>query len=709
MTTCSKCGKELEEGTKFCDDCGAEIFETVFCPNCGEQTSTEFAFCESCGASLTEEAEGTSGDAPKEKKGILDRVKALPKKALMFGGIGIAALVVIVLAVSLFSGGKGKGNFGLYLKDSEIVYTNYKKDGAREITSRLLRDTSFSDYELSYAASRLSNFLALSADGKRIFYPDRLESNADGVTLCCREVNKPKKEPVKIDSDVTRYAINDKGTQVVYLKGNEGILYVHNLKDKEKLARGVSYFHATKDLKKIGYLNDENSYYVWTGGSDAVKLASDIGNIHYVAEDLSVIYYTKDGSLYKQATGGKAPEKEKIAGDVARVIAVYESGEVYYTKSGDSEKRLLDYVNDDMAAADAAVTEPIYPSYPSYPDEPSWWEYDNDEEYYAARAQYDATRTQLRQEYDTAVEAYNTAYEAYRAKENRDYLREALKDETLYDAAYTLYYFDGKTETVVTDTLASSDVSRASDKAVLALQLYAQSDVPEVKLSQVDSVYTVRDMVDAALHSTTEKYVAVGAALTALEREKATSFRISADGSAVYFLDDVSENGDGDLYKLPIKSGKVGKAEKYDTDVSDNGDIFFLDGKDKLAYYKDVKNQQGELFINHEKVDDDVRLWSLGCDEDGSAVVYYTDWNSDKGYGTLKVFKGGKKTKIADDVHDFYLVQGDNVLYISDYSTNHYTGTLNLYSKGKSKKVDDDVAALLRVYPDTVKGGYYGW
>ena len=42
MLTCTKCNKELSDGAKFCDGCGARIFETVFCPNCGKQTSTEF-------------------------------------------------------------------------------------------------------------------------------------------------------------------------------------------------------------------------------------------------------------------------------------------------------------------------------------------------------------------------------------------------------------------------------------------------------------------------------------------------------------------------------------------------------------------------------------------------------------------------------------------------------------------------------------------
>lgn len=97
MITCPKCNKELSDGTKFCDGCGAKIFKTIFCPNCGKQTSTEFAFCQSCGASVTETpTEEQPAAVPTEKK-------KLPKKAIMFGGIGVAVVAVLILVISLFS------------------------------------------------------------------------------------------------------------------------------------------------------------------------------------------------------------------------------------------------------------------------------------------------------------------------------------------------------------------------------------------------------------------------------------------------------------------------------------------------------------------------------------------------------------------------------------------------------------------------------
>ena len=55
MIRCPKCSKELENGTKFCDNCGTEIIETLYCPNCGKPVNQDSVFCQSCGAPLTEE------------------------------------------------------------------------------------------------------------------------------------------------------------------------------------------------------------------------------------------------------------------------------------------------------------------------------------------------------------------------------------------------------------------------------------------------------------------------------------------------------------------------------------------------------------------------------------------------------------------------------------------------------------------------------
>lgn len=88
MIICPKCKKELKDGSKFCDACGAKITDTIFCPNCGNKTSKESAFCEHCGTAIkknvTAETKAEEKSQNKEKRNF----DKLPKR-FRFGAIAI--------------------------------------------------------------------------------------------------------------------------------------------------------------------------------------------------------------------------------------------------------------------------------------------------------------------------------------------------------------------------------------------------------------------------------------------------------------------------------------------------------------------------------------------------------------------------------------------------------------------------------------------
>src|SRR6201996_6635458 len=59
--TCGRCGALVEDGSRFCEDCGAPVGA---CPACGEPTTPGKRFCRSCGTVLPGPAPGPAAAAP---------------------------------------------------------------------------------------------------------------------------------------------------------------------------------------------------------------------------------------------------------------------------------------------------------------------------------------------------------------------------------------------------------------------------------------------------------------------------------------------------------------------------------------------------------------------------------------------------------------------------------------------------------------------
>ena len=175
MIRCPKCNKELEDGSKFCDACGARIYEAIYCPNCGEPTSTEFAFCQKCGAPITEDIEVPADSAaPAQSQEKKSPLRALPGKAIALGGIAVIAVVAVVLVVtSLLSG--GSIDYSLYFKDGEIFYTDYTEEGTIELTSRFINADGASEISgdtWSSSAYSIGSYFLPGPSGSLCRWPD---------------------------------------------------------------------------------------------------------------------------------------------------------------------------------------------------------------------------------------------------------------------------------------------------------------------------------------------------------------------------------------------------------------------------------------------------------------------------------------------------------------------------------------------------------
>lgn len=734
---CPQCGEVVAPELSFCPKCGemitrkakkekpakpaVKVAECV-CPQCGSVVEADGAFCIQCGATLpgkktvkapAAEEKATSAEAAPKAKGfdfkafiapVVKKLKAVPKKVYMFVGIGLAVLLAVIILLSIL-GGMGDMDYVLYVKDNQLAFN----DGSEEknVTTGLYTINLGADGES--VAEEISAFIAKSKDGKRLFYPDRIgmdSSFGGGLPLYYRDLDNMGKDPVRVDSNVDTYAINPEGTKVVYLK-NDGGLYIHDLKEKDKIAGNVRGFVVSEDLKTVIYLNDSGAMYLWRSGEELQKLVSDVQSLHYITKDLSTVFFTKEDTLFKYVIA--EGQQIKIAENVEDIVAVYDSGKLYYTVKQTQSYTLMDYVNDDMAAQDANITQPEYPDYPSKPSRPYRYQYDSTEEYEEAYAQYEQDLEEYNAEYDRMRTEYEAARQAWREKQSRESLRENLRNWQEEGTVYTLFFYDGEKTSVAAEMMENSYIgSYAKEAPVLVTKVYVQESLAKVNLTEVESIYDLRDQVESALYGKTEVSIVAEANAKSLGNYDASNYKLAADGSFVCFF---VEAGDAyDLYKVSVTGVEIADAELYDTEVSRYG---FSIQNGKICYFKyyNDESRSGDLYVDKTEVDFDVLTYNVACV--GDSVLYFTDWNDYNGSGTLKVFKDSKKEKIAEDVSYYYAEDEKNILYLKDYELNEddaYTeGVLYRYNGSKSSQLAVEVDGLVLLSNNRMKGSNSVW
>ena len=749
MIHCPNCHKPLDDNALFCGSCGARVQPTVPCPRCGKESPAESVFCQSCGLPLnaasapTETPDQTPAgtadtpyaspiETPTTPAAPVESASpaavappvatpaaptvpasptvpaaapaAAPRKKGSKKWIGISAVIVAVIAVvaavavalPMFVG-KSASNYTFYLKDRELFYSDFSKQGAQQVTDRLDSDASVAD-SIS-ATYKLGKFTTMSKDGKTLFFADKIDTSDDGANLYYRNTDHPKQEATKIDYNVVCYWVNDNATIVIYMKDNGDYdLYQYDLKkmDKTKIDSGLQSRYSirvSKGGEKLVYLKSDHDLYLKDGNKDKEKLDSNVSSIENVSKDFSTVYYCKDDSLFKKTVGG---DRVKLTSDVSTVLKFYDSGEAYYLKKSNESVALSDYVYDDMKDADAAMTPPVYPEYPD------WRDYDDEDTYIEAYYTYPA-----------ALGDYQAASEVYQEKERRDSLRLQLENRKTDRSKYTLCYCGDSGETVLAEDYVPASIKAAAEGATVVFETYDRGPVSQVPLSKISSISEVQDWVDTALTDSASVtwYVAVKGNAVEITQDNVDRIRISDVGDAVYFVDAAPDTKDtnsaqkaGDLYRITVDGDQVQKAELYDRGVYDGS----FRGDNKFCYFKSVKQKSGELYINKVKVDDDVYTDDFRYYKKNDTLVYFADYNTDKGYGTVKMYKGGKTIKVVDDAHAFVFSPKGDVLYLTDYTSSN-KGTLFRFDGKKPQKIDEDVMALIPYFDAEDRESYRLW
>lgn len=613
-----------------------------------------------------------------------------PKRKGLVGWLGLVLMVILLFTTACSGEGQQKeASYALYVKDKEVFFTDFSKQEPWQITSKFFDYDGVENGDFRYMDG-MAFLFRLSKDGKMLFFPDKIVENyySYGIPIYYRNLKSAQEEVNKIDADVDSrdYTLNDAGTIVTYRKGSNGDLYQFDLETgkKEKYGNDVLSFNVSDDGQQLAYLDGHGGFYL-KSGEEKEKIDGDVSAEASMSSDFTTFYYVKDGSLYKKVLG---QERIKIASNVSNVLAVYDSGEIYYVKAEKQEMVMMELIEDDLASQDAAITRP------ERPQSPYRWYYSNSEEYEEA---YEA--------YKRENAAYEETYQRFQEKLKRDELRSYFAENKVGYLVYRLYYYDGVRETAVGDervSIVGEDYTyyyNCSPRIpVVVFKLYNLATYIKPKLSEIESLsYSAEYAIRDAFYELAKQYIAVKDQFMSIEESTAKNFKVAEDGKTIIFLSNVDLDemlGNGDLYRITISDNTIGKPELYDTDVYQYNVCFMADGK--LLYQKGHKGSRGDLYLDKEQIDYDVTLYAMEYNENCNEIIYRVDYNAEEGSGTLKLYKDGNVSKIADNVYDATILSNGEVLYLYDYSNSYHRGDLYLYRNGEAEKIDEDVTSLIK-------------
>ena len=246
-----------------------------------------------------------------------------PTKRFIIGGVILTlAVVAIVVAAFLLADIDRRPNYGLYVKNGSLYYTDLKGNPFL-ITSNLtasngnLPDV---EYDMRYCAT-------LSDNGSYLFFPQNMTISGEDVQtfdLCYQNIEKKERQTVLIAENVTDYHISDDAMTVTYLTADG--LYRYELKPAESnlVCANVFYYAVSDNSSRMIYLTGNNELFAQAAGYARVKIDNMVDEVLYVDDGFKNVIYRQENSLHKWVSGKGESE---ICADVIN-HTVYESGEV---------------------------------------------------------------------------------------------------------------------------------------------------------------------------------------------------------------------------------------------------------------------------------------------------------------------------------------------------------------------------------------------
>ncbi len=617
------------------------------CTKCHAALAEGSRFCNFCGTpqALTEvPAEedplaGTSEGGPAGSEGDSAVTVAPSKKRsrrLLLLILSASLLLLIAGAILLFIFFQPKpNNYILYIKDGDLYYSAVSEISPLQVTDGL----EALDPSAAFATT-------LTKDGKRLFYLDASRNADSGQALYCRDLTDPASAAQRIASDVLEYSVNDAGDCVTYLRSEQDtvVLYQYHAENERKIATDVVSHFVSADGQTILYTDQDGALYIQKNGAQRIKLDDAVSEVVHADRALAQIYYFKNGALYS-STGERG---KWIASDVLDVT-VLESGELYYLK----ENKAVVFSAKDLIDRESVI-------------------------------------------------AYLAELGGAVISEERFW---SMMDTQLADRlgkVKILYHRDTDgTVTPVCETYLSARLER-SEKAVLVYDVYDPADVEKMDLT-VDAADWSASLFKI-ISSVKKTYIALGERAISLGVDGASSFFMDDACKylcyLVYDIDALDANlSEGTLYRAELSGQDVGRVERIDSGVYEEGVVVTRDGK---CFYlkhavRDGNDLSADLYCDGKRICREISVSDITYHPATDRLLFMTDWSSTDLLGTLMYYQGGEVVTVADEAHDYVCTPGGEILYLTNWNGKRGRGELYLYRDGRSELIDDAVSGIIPV------------
>lgn len=560
------------------------------------------------------------------------KVGPVPVIALVaVAAVVFIALIGIIACVCLNSGKKVEKYPVVFVSDDKL-YVGTKNGKYNRV------DNDFEKYktDIIYKNEGTDKFLYLSDD-----------------TLY--EVKSKNGEKKKIASDVKQAIYSDNDKYIIYLDEDNN-LYSYK-KSSKKIAKNVSRLYAAVN-NKVYYSKGDSLYFVGTlAVKDPVKIDSDVSGFS-ITEDKKYGVYLKseDGltDVYRIKIGSK--KGKKVVTGAKNIIAYNDdySEFIYTTESSKNTYNLDGILKDDLKA---------------------------DDENYMDR--YNGSG------YDSM--SYSERYDKYYV-EQRDKIREYVKDEGIDVKSYDVYYAKNNKSKKLASGVNNVLAADVDTKTVVYVKQTLDKN-KKLLISDYKYLYDFKDDVEELLSNSL--YISKnGKKEVSIVKNASDVNAYIAKGNVFYVT---KKDGKYDLNMAKISFGKA-KTKEVASDIDSK---YLVEFKDGFLYGTNESSKNSSMDLNFVKPNGKSKVIATDIYSGRSPIISNNEkkvffyQNYDNGEGDYVVYNGSRVKTIMENVSRVYYLTDDYMYVLNDCDSKGECD-LSIYKGSKKlRKIASDVSEVV--------------